>query len=123
MPSTTFGSATEAKTTSPFFNDFHNYIIVHEGLNGMTPSEACGVKIEENNKWITIIQNASYSATVDILLNSTRSQQIPFFLSHNPNTLPKCTQTGYFCKNPSTIPSPTTVRLWMKSPSPSLVIG
>jgi transposase-like protein len=38
---------------------FHNYIRPHEGLEGKTPSEACGIKIEGNNKWITLIQNAS----------------------------------------------------------------
>jgi len=38
---------------------FHNYIRVHEGLIGKTPSEACGIKIEGKNKWITLIQNAS----------------------------------------------------------------
>ena len=37
---------------------FHNYIRQHEGLNGMTPSEACGIKIEGENKWVTLIQNA-----------------------------------------------------------------
>jgi len=37
---------------------FHNYIISHMGLDGKTPSEACGIKIEGNNKWITLIQNA-----------------------------------------------------------------
>ena len=25
---------------------------------GKTPSEACGIKIEEDNKWVTLIQNA-----------------------------------------------------------------
>lgn len=38
---------------------FHNYLRPHEGLEGKTPSEACGIKIEGNNKWITLIQNAS----------------------------------------------------------------
>ncbi len=38
---------------------FHNYIRPHEGLEGKTPSEACGIKIEGNNKWMTLIQNAS----------------------------------------------------------------
>jgi len=38
---------------------FHNYIRPHEGLNGRTPAEACGITIEGQNKWITIIQNAS----------------------------------------------------------------
>jgi len=29
------------------------------GLDGKTPAEACGIKIEGNNKWLTVIQNAS----------------------------------------------------------------
>jgi len=38
---------------------FHNYIRGHEGLDGKTPAEACGIKVEGNNKWQTLIQNAS----------------------------------------------------------------
>jgi putative transposase len=38
---------------------FHNYIRPHEGLDGKTPSEACGIEIKGENKWITLIQNAS----------------------------------------------------------------
>jgi putative transposase len=38
---------------------FHNYIRPHEGLEGKTPSEACGIRIEGKNKWKTLIQNAS----------------------------------------------------------------
>lgn len=38
---------------------FHNYLRPHMGLDGKTPSEACGIKIEGCNKWITLIQNAS----------------------------------------------------------------
>ncbi len=38
---------------------FHNYIRPHESLNGKTPSEACGITIEGQNKWKTLIQNAS----------------------------------------------------------------
>lgn len=41
---------------------FHNYIRGHEGLDGKTSSEACGIKVEGKNKWITLIQNASKSA-------------------------------------------------------------
>lgn len=40
---------------------FHNYIRPHEGLDGKTPAEACGIVIEGNNKWKTLIQNASKS--------------------------------------------------------------
>ena len=38
---------------------FHNYIREHEGLKGKTPAEACGIEIEGENKWLTLIQNAS----------------------------------------------------------------
>jgi transposase-like protein len=38
---------------------FHNYIRPHEALDGKTPSEACGIQIEGQNKWKTLIQNAS----------------------------------------------------------------
>lgn len=37
---------------------FHNYIREHEGLKGKTPAEACGIKTEGKNKWLTLIQNA-----------------------------------------------------------------
>jgi len=29
------------------------------GLDSKTPAEACGIKIEGDNKWLTLIQNAS----------------------------------------------------------------
>ncbi len=38
---------------------YHNYVRPHMALNGKTPSEACGIKVEGENKWITLIQNAS----------------------------------------------------------------
>lgn len=38
---------------------FHNYIRSHEGLDGKTPAEAAGIKVEGENKWMTLIQNAS----------------------------------------------------------------
>ncbi len=43
---------------------FHNYIRGHEGLDGKTPSEVCGIKVEGNNKWLTLIQNASQQTKV-----------------------------------------------------------
>jgi len=46
---------------------FYNYIREHEGLNGKTPAEACGIKIEGQNKWITLIQNASRKSSTEIL--------------------------------------------------------
>jgi transposase-like protein len=38
---------------------FHNYIRPNEGLEGHTPSELAGIKVEGGNKWLTLIQNAS----------------------------------------------------------------
>jgi len=37
---------------------YHNYVRPHEALKGKTPADACGICIEGNNKWITMIQNA-----------------------------------------------------------------
>jgi transposase-like protein len=64
------------KTDSPILSGyqlFHNYIRPHEGLKGKTPSEACGIKIEGENKWITLIQNASQQTKSNTLNNSTKS--------------------------------------------------
>ena len=50
------------KTDSPIlkgYQVFHNYIRPHEGLDGKTPSEACGIVIEGQDKWKTLIQNAT----------------------------------------------------------------
>lgn len=44
------------------FQIFHNYFRPHEGLKGKTPAEVAGIKIEGQNKWITLIQNASRKA-------------------------------------------------------------
>ena len=38
---------------------YHNYIRSHMGLDGKTPAEACGITINGENKWKTLIQNAS----------------------------------------------------------------
>jgi hypothetical protein len=42
---------------------YHNYIRGHEALDGKTPAEVAGIKIEGGNKWITLIQNASKKTT------------------------------------------------------------
>jgi transposase-like protein len=51
------------KTDTPILKGyqlFHNYIREHEGLDGKTPAEACGITVQGKNKWLTLIQNASY---------------------------------------------------------------
>ncbi len=49
------------KADSPLltgYQIFHNYIRPHQALRGKTPAEACGITVEGDNKWITLIQNA-----------------------------------------------------------------
>jgi hypothetical protein len=38
---------------------FHNYIRPHMALEGRTPAEVAGIKVEGTDKWLTLIQNAS----------------------------------------------------------------
>jgi transposase-like protein len=38
---------------------YHNYMRPHEGLEGKTPAEVCGIKIEGKNRWITLIEHAA----------------------------------------------------------------
>lgn len=49
---------------------FHNYVRPHMALKGRTPAEAAGIKVEGENKWLTIIQNASQQTIFD-----TRTKQ------------------------------------------------
>ncbi len=49
------------KADSPILKGYqlyHNYLRPHEGLNGETPADRAGIKVEGENKWLTIIQNA-----------------------------------------------------------------
>ena len=48
----------------PGYQIFHNFIRTHEGLDGKTPAEACGIKVEGDNKWK--IQIHSRIALTDI---------------------------------------------------------
>jgi hypothetical protein len=38
---------------------YHNYFRPHMALEGKTPAEVAGIKIRGQDKWITLIQNAS----------------------------------------------------------------
>ena len=38
---------------------YHNFVRPHEGLNGDTPADRAGIKVRGDNKWVTLIQNAS----------------------------------------------------------------
>jgi transposase-like protein len=37
---------------------YHNYVRPHMALDGETPSDRVGIKVEGENRWITLIQNA-----------------------------------------------------------------
>jgi hypothetical protein len=41
---------------------YHNYIRPHMALDGKTRADLAGIQIEGENRWFTIIQNASQSA-------------------------------------------------------------
>jgi transposase-like protein len=38
---------------------YHNFVRPHEGLSGQTPADAAGIDVHGENKWLTLIQNAS----------------------------------------------------------------
>lgn len=35
---------------------YHNYFRPHEGMGNVTPAKKCVIKIDEENKWVTLIQ-------------------------------------------------------------------
>jgi len=41
---------------------YHDYFKQHKCLNGKISAEQCNIKIEGENKWLTVIQNASKSS-------------------------------------------------------------
>lgn len=49
---------------------FLNYIRPHMALDGKTPAELCGIQVEGENKWITLIQNAASSKSKTRQVNS-----------------------------------------------------
>ncbi|HKZ39354.1 MAG TPA: DDE-type integrase/transposase/recombinase [Candidatus Hodarchaeales archaeon] len=49
------------KTDTPILRGmqiYHNYVRPHEALEGKTPAERAGIRVEGENKWLTLIQNA-----------------------------------------------------------------
>jgi transposase-like protein len=38
---------------------FHNYVRPNQGIDGHTPSELAGIQVKGDNRWLTLIQNAS----------------------------------------------------------------
>jgi putative transposase len=42
----------------PGYQIYHNYFRAHKAFDGLTPTEKCGIVIEGEKKWLTVIQNA-----------------------------------------------------------------
>lgn len=50
------------KPDSPLIDGYqiyHNYVRPHMALDGQTPADRAGIEIQGNDKWLTLIQNAS----------------------------------------------------------------
>ena len=49
------------KTDTPILKGlqiYHNYVRPHMALDGQTPAEKACIRVEGENKWLTLIQNA-----------------------------------------------------------------
>lgn len=38
---------------------YHNFVRPHQALDGKTPADIASITVEGQNKWITLIQNAT----------------------------------------------------------------
>ena len=69
---------------------YHNFIRPHEALDGKTPAETCGIIIEENDKWKTLIENAMAKRNLpnpkSVNQNSQNQPIIPKSIN-NPRTI------------------------------------
>jgi transposase-like protein len=52
---------------------YHNYVRPHMGLEGKTPADLCGIEVEGNDKWLTLIQNAAHAPKVDKKAGATKT--------------------------------------------------
>ncbi len=48
---------------------YHNFIRPHEGLNGDMPADRAGIRVGGENKWVTIIQNATRDSASNVSEN------------------------------------------------------
>jgi putative transposase len=54
------GLKTTDSATLKGYQIYHSFVRPHKGLDGKTPAEACGITVEGQNKWLTMIQNGSH---------------------------------------------------------------
>jgi transposase-like protein len=53
---------------------FHNYLRPNQGIDNHTPSELAGIQVKGENKWLTLIENASqHQTTFDSKSDQTRT--------------------------------------------------
>jgi hypothetical protein len=60
------------------YHIYHNFIRDHEAFDGKTPADIASIKIEGQNKWITLIQNASEKKLANHL-----TDQLSRYYEHN----------------------------------------
>jgi len=56
------------KSDSPLiggYQIYHNYVRPHMALEGRTPASVAGIEVLGDNKWVTLIQNASRVPKID----------------------------------------------------------
>jgi len=58
----------------------HSYIRPHESLDGKTPADACGIEVECEAKWLTLIQSAVGHPTK---VNSSEKRRQPIQTGQN----------------------------------------
>jgi putative transposase len=49
---------------------YYNHIRPHQALNGKTPAQACGIGLEGENKWLSLIRNASSATSKESSIES-----------------------------------------------------
>jgi hypothetical protein len=54
-----FGITLRFDKSAPMIPNLPQLHPTTRSLNGKTPAEACGIKVEGKDKWLTLIQNAS----------------------------------------------------------------
>ncbi len=54
---------------------FHNYVRSHESLDGRTPSEVSGIQVNGEDRWLTLIQNASMESNRHVPPRNTKNRK------------------------------------------------
>jgi putative transposase len=55
---------------------YHNFVRPHQALKGRTPADMAGIKVQGENKWLTLIQNARKDSPNHDLGHTGRNQAV-----------------------------------------------